>query len=140
MPDFRLGEEHIDCLVNAILAASAKGKKTAGETPARVHFREEAEEDVFAGHCGPCHKALTDRHGGLGQGNAGPNVSALFSPRYPKSPSGGKPWTAAKLRKWIANPRKERPAARMPPLSLKEEEFLQVVERLQVGPREDKGK
>jgi cytochrome c2 len=132
MPDFRLGEDGIAHLVNAILAASSKREHAAGETPVRVHFEEEGGEDVFARHCGPCHKALSARHGGLGKGIAGPNLSALFSPHYPKTGPGGKPWTVERLRAWIANPRNQRPSARMPPLRLKEEELLRIVERLDV--------
>ncbi len=132
MPDFRLGEDGITRLVNAILAASSKREPAGGETPVRVHFEEEGGEDVFAMHCGTCHKALTARHGGLGKGIAGPNLSALFSPHYPKTGPGGKPWTVERLRGWIANPRKERPSARMPPVRLKEEEFRGIVDRLYV--------
>jgi len=137
MPDFRFGEDAIDGLVNAILAASAKTGRPAGETPVKVHFEEKGGEDAFSRHCGACHKALTARHGGLGKGTAGPNLSALFSVEYPKAGREGKPWTAKRLRAWVANPRKERPAALMPPVRLKEDELLQIVERLQVPTAEN---
>ncbi|MEW6721442.1 MAG: selenite/tellurite reduction operon c-type cytochrome lipoprotein ExtS [Thermodesulfobacteriota bacterium] len=132
MPDFRFGEEAIDGMVNAILSASARTGKPAGETPVKVHFEDKGAEDVFSRHCGPCHKALTARHGGLGKGNIGPNLSALFTAEYPKTARGKKPWTPERLRAWIANPRKERPAALMPPVRSGEKDFLQIVERLRI--------
>ena len=84
MPDFRFGEDAIDGLVNAVLAASTNTGKPAGETPVKVHFEEKGAEDAFSRQRGPCHKALTARHGGLGKGTIGPNLSALFSAEYPK--------------------------------------------------------
>lgn len=140
MPDFRFGEEQIAELVNAILAASGKKGKGAGETPVQVHFKKDGEEDVFSRRCGPCHKALAAGYGGLGKGNIGPNLSALFSAEYPKPDRKGKTWSPERLRAWIANPRKERPTARMPPVRLKDGEFLLVVERLEVPPDRGIGK
>ena len=134
MPDFRFGEDAIDDLVNTILAASAETGKPAGETPVKVHFEEKGAEDAFSRLCGPCHKALTARHGGQGKGNIGPNLSALFSAEYPKTRSGDKPWSPERLRAWVTNPRKERPAALMPPVRVDEKDFLRIVERLQVPP------
>ncbi len=140
MPDFRFGEEQIAALVNAILAASGKMGKPAGETPVRVHFEEDGGEDVFSRRCGPCHKALSAGYGGLGKGNIGPNLSALFSPEYPRPGSKGKTWSPERLRAWIANPRRERPAARMPPVHLNEEDFLRAAERLKIPPEQGIGK
>jgi len=139
MPDFRFSEEQIAAVVNAILAASGKKGKPAGETPVRVHFEEDGGEDVFSRRCGPCHKALSARYGGMGKGNIGPNLSALFSAEYPKPDRKGKTWSPERLRAWIANPRKERPAARMPPVPLKEEDFLRAAERLEIPPEWDIG-
>lgn len=140
MPDFRFGEEQIAALVNAILAASGKTGKGAGEMPVRVHFEENGREDVFDRRCGPCHKALSAGYGGLGKGNIGPNLSALFSAEYPKPDRNGKTWNPERLRAWIANPRKERPAARMPPVRMKDEELLLVTERLEIPPTKGVGK
>jgi len=139
MPDFRFGEEQIAALVNAILAASGKKGKPAGETPVRVHFEEDGGEEVFSRRCGPCHKALTAGHGGMGKGNIGPNLSGLFSPEYPKTDAQGKPWSVERLRVWTANPRKERPAARMPPVGLEKGEFPRVLERLRIPSAKDAG-
>lgn len=134
MPDFRFGEGQVDGLVNAILAASAGTGKPAGEIPVKVHFEEKGDEDAFSRRCGPCHKALTALHGGLGNGSVGPNLSALFSAEYPKARGGDKPWTPARLREWIANPRRERPAALMPPVRVDEQDFPRIAERLEVPP------
>ena len=140
MPDFLFGEEQITALVNAILAASGKKGRGTGETPVRVHFEDDVGEDAFARRCGPCHKALTAGYGGLGKGNIGPNLSALFSVEYPKPGRKGKTWSPERLRAWIANPRKERPAARMPPVRINDEEWFLVVERLEVPSTEGEGK
>ncbi len=134
MPDFLFGEEAIDDLVNAVLAASGKTGEPGEETPVKVHFEEKAGTDPFSARCGPCHKALTARHGGLGKGDVGPNLSALFSPEYPKAGRGENLWTAKRLRAWVDNPRKERPVALMPPVRPEEEEFRRIVERLEVPP------
>lgn len=132
MPDFRFGEEQISALVNAILAASGKKGKGAGETPVRVHFKKDEGEDVFSRRCGPCHKALAAGYGGLGKGDIGPNLSALFTAEYPKSGRKGKMWSPERLRAWTTNPRKEKPAGRMPPMPLKEEDFLRAAGRLEI--------
>lgn len=134
MPDFRFGEGQVDALVNAILAASAGTGKPAGETPVKVHFEEKGDEDAFSRRCGPCHKALTALHGGLGKGSVGPNLSALFTGEYPKARRGDRPWTAARLKGWVENPRGERPAALMPPVRVDGKDFPRIAERLEVPP------
>ncbi|MBE0603077.1 MAG: hypothetical protein IH611_05545, partial [Deltaproteobacteria bacterium] len=69
-----------------------------------------------------------------GKGNIGPNLSALFSAEYPKGGRGEKPWTPERLRAWVANPRKEWPAALMPPVRVDEKDFPRITGRLQVPP------
>jgi cytochrome c2 len=134
MPDFHLETPRAVLLVNALLSAS--GRKPAGSADQRqvVHFdlAGTAGKDVFSIKCGPCHRALTSRLGGLGQGDAGPNLSGLLSPHYPETFRDKGRWTARDLATWLKNPRKVRPWARMQPVSLTEAEFRELVDILKV--------
>jgi cytochrome c2 len=133
MPDFRLAEGQVTLLVNAILAGGRRVPPAGREVPQVVHFSQEGEENVFAKRCGPCHRAISERHGLLGRGEVAPNLSGLLSPFYPKSFSEGEPWTDGRLRKWLDNPRAVRPNARMQPVRLERAEFDRLVETLRVS-------
>jgi len=134
MPDFRVSKQQAILLVNALLSASARAP--AGDAGQRqiVHFDRSgtAGKDVFSIKCGPCHLALTRRSGGLGQGDAGPNLSGLLSPYYPETFRGRDRWTERDLAEWLKNPRRIRPWARMRPVLLTEPEYRELVEILKV--------
>lgn len=93
-------------------------------------------------HCGGCHRILTRTQGGQGVGNTGPNLSGLFSEFYPGVFRGGERWAATNLKKWVVNPREIRRQALMPPLTLADAEWEQVLkafdaEGLGAGPAHD---
>ncbi len=104
------------------------------ETAQVVHFEDEkrSRENSFVKHCGPCHRILSERYGGLGKGDIGPNLSGLLTEFYPKTYRDAETWTIEKLRKWLENPRSSRPAARMRPVRLTTGEFTVLVETLSI--------
>jgi cytochrome c2 len=125
MPDFRFREENAAELVNALMAGARRDPERKGEVPSVVRFgdRDERSENVFVKRCGGCHRALTRRLGGLGKGDAGPNLSGLLSRFYPRTFAGGKPWTEERLRTWLDDPRRASAFARMPPARMPRKEF-----------------
>lgn len=137
MPQFRFAPAEVDALVNYLLWLGP-GSGTGGkESPVVVHFvRKGGErEHPFVKRCGGCHKALTESLGGMGVGSVGPNLSALFTPFYPRPHHAGEPWTPQRLKEWLENPRKIRPLAVMPPVVLEEREADRIIELLQVESR-----
>ncbi len=140
MPDFHVSQQQTVLLVNALLSAS--GRTPAGLNDQRqvVHFDRAATaaKDVFSTRCGPCHRALTARLGGLGEGAAGPNLSGLLSPYYPGTFRGRERWTERNLELWIRNPRDSRPLSMMQPVRLTEVEFRGLVDILKVEGAEKK--
>ena len=127
MPNFKLDEEQITVLVNAILAGS-QGRKTDEAAPVRIHFNNSGKKnpDIFSTKCGGCHRLLSERSGAIGTGDTGPNLSGLFSEYYPKSFKNNEFWTARNLHAWLKNPRDTRPGARMPPVTLTEAETKEL--------------
>ncbi len=139
MPDFRLGDQQITFLVNAVLAGAAKAGRTGAESPQVVHFEKGTrhKENVFEKQCGPCHKALTAANGALGKGDIGPNLSGLFSAFYPATAGlNNSRWTAEALKRWLENPREIRKNAGMRPVPLKPEELDQLLVLLAAGKTE----
>jgi cytochrome c2 len=68
--------------------------------------------------------------GPLGSGDAGPNLSGLFTPSYPRTARGEAAWTEAALADWLANPRGVRPWTTMPPVRLEEAERRRIAGEL----------
>lgn len=136
MPDFRFAEADRDDLVNYLMWLGSGGGGGGKETPMVIHFarNERDREHPFVKRCGGCHKVLTETLGGVGTGAIGPNLSALFTPFYPRSYREGEPWTTERLREWLKNPRKVRPMAVMPPVVLEPGEVDKISELLRVGP------
>jgi len=134
MPQFHFSEAQRVELVNAILAGAQRTGSTAGEQPSVIHFEGEKAllQVEFEKQCGLCHRALTDRLGGLGSGLIGPNLSGLLTQFYLQNfGDDKKSWTVENLEKWLKNPRKIRPLAQMPPLALKKDELERLVGELQ---------
>ena len=117
MPNFGIGEAQITTLVNVILAGS-RGRQADAVAPVRVHFNNSGKksEDVFSKKCGGCHRAVSERLGAIGMGEAGANLSGLFSEYYPKTFNYGGVWTTRNLTTWLENPRKIRPWTSMQPV------------------------
>jgi cytochrome c2 len=140
MPDFHVSQQQAVLLVNALLAAAGRQAAVSGDQRQVVHFDRTgtAGKDVFSTKCGPCHRALTSRLGGLGQGDAGPNLSGLLSPHYPETFRDKGRWTERDLATWLKNPRRIRPWARMQPVMLTEPEFRELTEILKVEGTEEK--
>ena len=127
MPDFRLADADVADLVNALLAGTSRRTANKRERPLTVHFQDEGEkETVFEKFCGACHRALTTRHGGLGKGAIGPNLSGLFSPFYPRTFHGRERWSEAHLKTWLANPRRVKKTALMQPVMLGSDDFARL--------------
>lgn len=136
MPNFHCDDSQIVALVNAILGGAERADSGAGETAQVVHFEDEKQggENSFVQRCGPCHKALSERSGGLGSGDIGPNLSGLFSEYYLRTYRDAERWTPERLRKWLGNPRSIRANARMKPVRLAVGEFERLMETMQINP------
>lgn len=127
MPDFAMNGSIRSAIITQILAGGSVHPSAEEGAPVVVHFADNVNQDsLFEKHCGSCHKVLTARHGGLGSGGQGPNLSGLLSTFYPRNYLDNQAWTAAALHDWLKNPRKIRPQTTMPPLVLEK----QVVEQL----------
>lgn len=136
MPDFRLAPADVTDLVNGVLAETPPAMIKSTETPLLVHFEEDKllAENVFVKQCGQCHKALSERYGGLGKGDIGPNLSGIFTRFYPETFREHERWNVENLRKWLGNPRRFRKNARMPPVSIKRDEFGRLADILRATP------
>ena len=134
MPEFHFNQQQRIELINAILLGGSQVKIPENELPGVVHFEGEkiTREFQFEKHCGSCHRALSARFGGLGNGLIGPNLSGIFSEFYFLNFGDDKQrWSIENLEKWLKNPRKIRLYAQMPPLELKKEEFEHICTELQ---------
>lgn len=140
MPNFHLNDTQIASLVNAILARAKFEKPPEGETALVVHFQDaqNIRKNIFAEKCGQCHKILSEKSGGLGNGEVAPNLSGLFSEFYPRTYRDTESWNREKLKKWLANPRDIRINAVMQPLRIapKELELLVTILSDQSSPDE----
>ena len=140
MPVFHFTEQQRTALINGILLGGVNYVVPEEEQPAVVHFEGEtvSREFQFEKHCGSCHRVLSTRYGGLGNGVIGPNISGIFSEFYlPNFGDDKQRWSVENLEKWLKNPRKIRPATQMPPVELKRAEFDQISSELQHDPVED---
>ena len=135
MPNFHCDDRQIAALVNAILAGTEPAGAEGRETAQVVHFEDEkqSKENMFVKLCGPCHKSVSDRFGGLGNGDIGPNLSGLFSEYYPRTYRDAEPWDPEKLKKWLENPRNMRANARMKPVRLAVGELDLLMETMRIN-------
>lgn len=129
MPDFRLDERQQTAIINALQWAVVIQKPKNTIQPQIVHFSTSAapDRDLFSRKCGPCHRILSLRHGVLGQGDIGPNLSGLLSPLYPQGSCSKNRWTEARLASWLKNPRRKSPWAMMQPVELTKDELAELV-------------
>jgi len=120
MSDFRLNDDQIVALVNALFSNAKNRLRRGGEQPQAVHFEaaQKERQDLFSRNCGSCHRLLTQKQGLLGSGNIGPNLSGLLSEYYPATFGNNKRWTRERLRSWLKNPRQIRPETTMRPVPL----------------------
>jgi mono/diheme cytochrome c family protein len=134
MPDFRLDEDQITTLVNAVIAGS-RGRRTDESAPVRVHFATSGKKnpDIFTAKCGGCHRLLSQRLGAVGAGEVGPNLSGLLTKYYPKTFRNDEAWTPRNLNLWLKNPRETRPWARMLPVTLTGAESKELVSIMQLS-------
>jgi mono/diheme cytochrome c family protein len=128
MPKFGLDVGQAEAIIAYLLRS---GSPDQPQDTYRVHFTRGASAlpTVFEKECGGCHRFLGPS-GPVGTGNAGPNLSGLFTPFYPPTAPGNRPWTGKALADWLRNPRAARHATTMPPVALKEDEVRQVVTEL----------
>ncbi len=128
MPRFSLDEAQAEALVAHLLAS---GRPDGADDAYRVHFSREAEvaTSVFERECGPCHRTLT-RRGALGSGDAGPNLSGLFTEHYPRTAPGERRWDEKALAEWLRNPRRARAHTTMRPVSLSEADLRSLLDEL----------
>ena len=134
MPAFYFTEVQRTALINGILLGGVDYIVPEKEQPAIIHFEGEtsSREFRFEKHCGSCHRVLSGRFGGLGNGVIGPNLSGLFSTFYLSNfGDDGQRWTPENLGKWLKNPRKIRPKTQMPPVALKDEEAERIFTEIQ---------
>jgi len=134
MPDFQIPAPLLVEVVNALYAAGVGREVPQEEPPQVVHFEanDKTQENVFIKNCGGCHRTLTAALGGLGRGEVAPNLSGLLTPFFPPTykEDSEDPWNRENLKKWIENPRKSRPLARMAPIRLEEEDFNRLIDIL----------
>lgn len=125
MPDFRFDDATASEMVNAVMANISRQVVDSGDTYKLVRFISGSNRDknLFEKRCGGCHRILNRKTGPHGKGVAGPNLSGLLTGFYPKNSGNGKRWHEALLEKWLQNPRKLRPNARMQPVKLDSGEF-----------------
>ncbi len=136
MPQFHFYDRQRTALINAILDGGRQVPIPLQEQPLVIHFEGETttREFAFEKHCGQCHRALTEKFGGLGNSLTGPNLSGLFSAFYPASFGRDRqPWTPDKLKKWLKNPRSVDKFARMPPVAVKDADAERIIVELQTG-------
>ncbi len=129
MPDFHFSSPDLDHLITAILAGGLQADKPKQEQPQLVFFATEGKQmqNVFVKQCGGCHKLLSKRDGGLGNGISAPNLSGLLSSHYPASFESDKRWDAERLKRWLKNPRAIRPQTLMRPVMLKPDEWQELL-------------
>jgi cytochrome c2 len=130
MPRFGLDARQAEAIVAVLLR---RGDPRRREDAYRVHFDrspETLDPPVFERACGGCHRVLTPS-GPLGTGDAGPNLSGLFTRFYPRTAPGDRAWTEPLLAEWTRNPRASRPTTTMPPVApLAEGEWRRLVAEL----------
>ncbi len=131
MPNFFLSKAETVAIVNYLMYCSQKEKKKDSFSYYKVYFlnNNAKQERIFDRKCGKCHKVLTKKYGGLGQGDVAPNLSGLFTRFYPKS-SFLYPLSDEKLKKWIRNPKKMKPNTLMIPVLLDKKEIEEVIKIL----------
>ena len=128
MPQFGLDEGQAEAIVAFLLRS---GSRDQPQDTYRVHFTRgtSATATVFEQECGGCHRFLGPS-GPVGTGNAGPNLSGLFTPFYPLTAHGNRAWTEKTLADWLGNPRASRPHSTMPPVALGEDDRRKVTAEL----------
>jgi mono/diheme cytochrome c family protein len=128
MPDFGLDEGQAEAVVAFLLRS---GRPDRSQDTYRVHFSRPASPGtgVFEKECGGCHRFLGPA-GPVGTGNAGPNLSGLFTPYYPPTAPGNRRWDEKALREWLRNPRASRAHTTMPPVALGEDDLRKLAAEL----------
>lgn len=132
MPHFHFSQQDRDALVTFILAARLTAGKQTNEPPQVVHFDllQPSRQTVFAKQCGGCHRLLSERFGGLGSGNDGPNLSGLLTRFYPATFQNNQLWTEQILKRWLKNPRTIRSQTLMRPVVLQPAEWDELLKIL----------
>lgn len=135
MPQFRFSQQDRDALVTYILFAGQAAGKQADEPPQVVHFDQlqPGWQTIFAKQCGGCHRLLSERFGGMGSNNEGPNLSGLFTRFYPTSFQRDQTWTAERLQRWLRNPRAIRPQTMMRPVALQPAEWNELLKTILIN-------
>ncbi len=131
MPRFALSPIQTERVIAFLLHAA----DPAAAVPSyRVHFArsEPAAHSRFEERCGGCHRSLLAGGPG-GRATAGPNLSGLLTEFYPRAAPEERRWTPDSLRNWLRNPRALRASAGMPPISLEEHEWRELLGELQAG-------
>jgi cytochrome c2 len=128
MPTFGLDRLQVEAVIAFLLRSGNAGQV---QDTYRVRFARRAGRDsrVFDTRCGGCHSALGPL-GPMGTGSQGPNLSGLFTPFYPATAPGNRPWSPEALAEWLRNPRASRPGTTMPPVQLKDDELRDVASQL----------
>jgi mono/diheme cytochrome c family protein len=128
MPRFSLDEGQAEAIVAFLLRS---GRPDQPQDTYRVHFSRApgASAGVFEKECGGCHRVLGPS-GPVGTGDAGPNLSGLFTSFYPPTAPGNRPWTEKSLADWLRNPRAARAHTTMPPITPREEDLRELLAEL----------
>lgn len=128
MPDFKFSDVQRVELVKYLLTQS---KLSDSKHAPYTVFINKGTENSFEKNCGGCHRALTLKKGPLGEGDAAPNLSGIFTKYYnPIRLKRGEIWTDEMFRKWINNPREIFKQSYMPPQRLKEKEVKEIIKIL----------
>jgi len=135
MPQFHFAHHDRDALVTYILSAGLTAGRQTVEPPQVVHFDQlqPGRQTAFAKQCGGCHRLLSERFGGLGSNNTGPNLSGLFTRFYPPTFQHGQTWTAERLQRWLKNPRAIRNQTMMRPVALQPTEWDELLKSIDIS-------
>jgi cytochrome c2 len=126
MPDFAFSDSEITAIVNYLLLRSASAE--SGEREPFVTFIKSDAQDVFTNKCGACHRMISRRHGGKGDGDIAANLSGFFSEYFSSDVlEQGRRWDSELLLKWVKNPRSIKKTAVMPPVVLTPQEESELI-------------
>jgi cytochrome c2 len=133
MPRFGLDQRQAEAIVAFLLRS---GSQDQPQDSYRVHFTRPASMSptAFERSCGGCHRFL-GASGPVGSGNAGPNLSGLFTAFYPPTAPGRRAWTEKALGDWLRNPRASGKTTVMPPVGLSDDELRLITIELGAGQR-----
>lgn len=125
MPDFKLKEESLILVINALYSNYSVGKSKERKQIV-VFFKTEHKDNIFENRCGACHRIISDLYGFLGSGSVAPNLSGILTEFYPKTKILLKN-DEENIKKFLKNPRSHNRFSAMPVIELTDYEIDQII-------------